>query len=423
MKRKIFNLNLLLIPLLILSQPGFAQDSTYSQDFDSKTFNKSMKSLNMNLNVSMKSLNVAMNNMNRVLNKSLKNLDKDLNIAIPEINVDLRDLNNDLHLNLSHLNDVNINISDDNRQVQEKVKNYSKSYPADGNDKLVISNKFGKVTVNTWNKNEFKVDVQIRGVADDDATAQKLIDNTSISDNKSGDVVTFNTNFNTGGGNSIWNLFNNRNDHHKVEVNYTIYMPAKNALDIDNKYGAIELPDIDGKVTINSAYGSFAAKTLSHADNSIKVRYGSANIDALNSCDLDVSYGSLDLDAVDKITGRFGYSSVKIGRIKTSGNIDAHYAGGVQIDNLDKNFTSFAVNASYSSVKVGVSNASNADFDITVHYGGFDYGDVPVSITEKSPSDDAKGFHPTHNYKGHVGKGSSDRVITIRSSYGGVKFE
>ncbi len=420
MKRKIFNLNLLLISLLILSQPGFAQDTTYNQDFDGKALNKSLKNLNLNLNVSMKGLNVAMNGVNKALNKSLKHLDKDINIVIPELTANLSDLNTDLNLNL---NDVNINISDDNRQVQEKVKTYSKSYPADGNDKLSISNKFGKVTVNTWNKNEFKVDVQIRGVADDESTAQKLIDNTNISDSKSGDVVSFNTNFNTGGGNSIWNLFNNRNDHHKVEVNYTVYMPAKNALDIDNKYGAIELPDIDGKVTINSAYGSFTAKTLSHADNQIRVRYGSANIDVLNSCELDVSYGSLDLDAVDKINGRFSYSSVKIGKIKSSGNIDAHYAGGVQIDDLDKNFSSFAVNASYSSVKVGVNNATNADFDITVHYGGFDYGDVPVSITEKSPSDDAKGFHPTHNYKGHVGKGNSERMINIRSSYGGVKFE
>lgn len=423
MKRRIFNLNLLLIPLLILSQQGHAQDTTYKDDFDGKALNKSLKNINLNLNVNMKGLNVAMTSMNKALNKSLKTLDRELNIVIPEVNVDLRDLNNELRLNLNNLNDLNVNIRDDNREVQEKVKTYSKSYPADGNDKLSISNKFGKVTVNTWNKNEFKVDVQIKGVATDDETAQKLIDNTNISDSKNGDVVSFNTVFNTNGRNSIWDLFNNRNDRHKVEVNYTVYMPAKNALDIDNKYGAIELPDIDGKVTINSAYGSFAAKTLSHADNSIKVRYGSANIDVLNTCDLDVGYGSLDLDAVDKINGRFSYSSVKIGKIKTGGSIDAHYAGGVQIDDLDKNFNSFAVNASYSSVKVGVNNATNADFDITVHYGGFDYGDVPVNITDKSPSDDAKGFHPTHNYKGHVGKGSSDRVITIRSSYGGVKFE
>lgn len=423
MKLKIYNPGLLLMALLAFAQPGFAQDTTDKNDFDGKALNKSMKLLNLNLNLNMKSVNLAMNDLNKDLNKSLRELNKDLNITIPEITSNLNDLNTDMHINLN-LNNATLEKKIENGEVQEKVKTYSKSYPADANDKLSISNKYGKVIVNTWNKNEFKVDIQIRGVATDEETAQKLIDNTSISDSKNGDVVSFRTNFNTGNGNSIWNnLFNNRNDHHKIEVNYTIYMPAKNALDIDNRYGAIELPDIDGKVTINSAYGSFAAKTLSHADNVIKVRYGSANIDALNSCDLDVSYGSLDLDAVDKINGRFGYSSVKIGRIKTSGNIDAHYAGGVQIDNLDKNFASFTVNASYSSVKVGVSNASNADFDITVHYGGFDYGDVPVSITEKSPSDDLKGFHPTHSYKGHIGKGNADRVISIHSSYGGVKFE
>ena len=107
------------------------------------------------------------------------------------------------------------------------------------------------------------------------------------------------------------------------------------------------------------------------------------------------------MGSADKLNGApLGNSSARIGKIKTSANINAHYAGGVQIDNLDKNFSSFSYSSNYSNLKVGISDASNANFDVTVRYGSFDYGGVPVEITEKTPSDDSKGWKPTKNFKG-----------------------
>jgi hypothetical protein len=417
MKLKIFKSALFLIALLAIGRPVFAQDTPENYGSDSKKPSKSRKTLNLKLDLNMKDFDVAMNNLSVDLHKSL-------NVLVPQITANIKDLVKDIDFNVSVDGDMDSNDENGSGGVDEKVKTYSKTYAVDANDKLEVTNKFGKVTVNTWNKNEIKVDVQIKSIAGDDRTAQKMIDAISISDSKDGNVVSFRTNFGgSGDGNSIWNLFNNRNDHHKAEVNYTIYMPSKIGLEIDNRYGATEIPDFDGKVEINSAYGSFVGKALTHAGNEIKVKYGSASIESLNSCDLDVGYGSLNLGSVDKLNADVSYSSVKIGKIKGSAEINARYAGGVQIDELDKNFTSFSANASYSSVKIGVSNATNADFDVTVKYGGFDYNDLPVTITQKSPSDSERGFHPTQNYKGRIGKGSSDRTISIRSTYGGVKFE
>ena len=414
MKLRIFKPALLLIAFFAVSRLGFAQNNADLPDQSSD--NKSLKVLNLNLNINMKPLETAMDNLSANLKE---------NFSVNTLTADLSSLKGlGKSLNLSIIDNGDEKVIESNN-IQDKIKNYSKSYPADGNDKLVIDNKYGRVTVNTWAKNEFKVDVQIKGYAKDDETAQKMVDAITVSDSKDGDVVSFRTNFNGNNtSNSIWKLFTNMNNNHKVEVNYIIYMPAKNALDIDNRYGATVLPDIDGKVSINSSYGSFEAKTLSHANNEIRVHYGSAHIESLNSCDLDVGYGSLDLGSVDKLTSNISYSTIKIGKIKGSAEMNARYAGGIEIDELDKNFSSFSLNASYSSIKMGINNnATNADFDITVHYGGFDYGSVPVEVTKKSPADSEKGFHPTQNYKGHIGKGSPDKMISIRSSYGGVTFE
>jgi hypothetical protein len=403
-----------MVALLLIAGSGFAQDTTWH----SKSLDNNLHIAGINLNIDMHDIHMAMNDMKIGLNEGLHELNNSLHILGPDIHGVVKDIN----VSLNGRDDSRMNVLAQQGDISEKVKNYSKTYPMDANDRLNISNQFGKVMVSTWNKSEVQVDVQIKSYSDDDRTAQKMIDNIDISDNKSGDQVSFSTNFGHGSNGSIWDLFNVQNNHHKVEVNYTIHMPAKNALSIRNKYGSTEIPDMDGRVSIDCAYGSFASGSLMGADNQINVRYGSAKLENLASADVNVSYGSLDMGNVGSLNAGLHYSSARIGKIRNSASINGHYAGGIKIEGLDKDFKSFSYSSSYSSLTIGIDNGTNATFDVTVRYGGFDYGGVPLEITEKTPSDDSKGWKPTKNYKGHIGKGG-DRTINISTSYGGVKFE
>ncbi|WP_114941131.1 OmpH family outer membrane protein [Mucilaginibacter endophyticus] len=314
-----------------------------------------------------------------------------------------------------------------NGDIVEKTKTYSKSYSIDGNDVINIDNKYGKVTVFTWAKSEVKVDVQIVVGANDEDKVQKMLDAVSIKDSKDGSGVSFRTSINQGDSDNdggIWgSLFGKKNAFRKMEINYTVYMPARNPLTINNKYGNTELPDLSGKLNINNSYGSFRAKALTNPGNQIRVRYGSATIETLTGSDLDVAYGSLNLGDCDKLNADVSYGSAKIGRITTSGNINVKFSGALNIGEVDKNVKNLSVNSSYSSVKLGVSDGQNADFDITVHYGSFNYNGHDVNITSKTPADGERGFNPTKTYKGHLGKGGSDKTITISTSYGSVSFD
>ncbi|MCJ8208278.1 hypothetical protein MUY27_01070 [Mucilaginibacter sp. RS28] len=308
-------------------------------------------------------------------------------------------------------------------EVKEKTKTYTKSYNVDRDDQIQIDNRFGKVTVNTWNKNEVKVEVQVKADANEEEDAQKLLDNVTISDSKDGSLVSFKTNI--GGESGSWGTWFNLGKvrTRKIEVNYTVYMPIKNSLSITNRYGNTELPELLGKVVVDNAYGSFTAKTLNNPACEIKVRYGSARIDNLVGSDLNVAYGNLVVGESDKLNADISYGSAKIGKIKTTGNINARFSGTIQVSDVDKNLKNLAVNCSYSSVKLGLGNDQNADFDVTVKYGSFKYDDLPVSITSKSPEEGDRGFSATHVYKGKVGKGNSDKVIVIKSTFGSVKFD
>ncbi|WP_158825915.1 hypothetical protein [Mucilaginibacter lacusdianchii] len=467
MKPKIFNLKpLALIGLLMVAHAGFAQQASGSTD-TSKDYHKQMDDLRSQ----MRDLQKQMSKLqSEEFKKQAKTLQESTKLQSEEFRKQAKALQesakklresaqyysydlSDLNKNLGNLNGLgispNIHISpiapltpatgfnfnysdaDIRKQIQtgelkEKVKTYSKSYSVDRDDKLQISNRYGKVTVNTWNKNEVKVDVEIKAIANEEDQAQKLLDQVSITDSKENSLVSFKTNIESSSNRTfvIGTLFNgSKTTVRRMEVNYTVYMPTRNQLQVSNRYGATILPDLSGKVIIDNAYGSFVAKNLSNPGNEIVVKYGSADIENLNSGELNIAYGSLKLGEADKLNANVSYSSATIGRLKTSGTLNIRYCGGLNIADLDKNLRNLSVTSSYSNVKVGLAENDNADFDITTHYGSFNYGDKVINIVNKTPGDEERGWTSTKTYKGKVGKGNADKLIVIRSNYGSVKFD
>lgn len=329
---------------------------------------------------------------------------------------------NNIRLNFDNV-DGNLAKQVASGEIKEKAKTFTKSYNVDANDALKIDNSYGKVTINTWAKNEVKVDVDIKAYALDDTEAQKLLDQTNINSGKDGNTVSFTTAIDREK-NSWWGTSSENGKitkMRKVIINYVVYMPAKSPLTINNKYGGITLPDLSGKLNIKNSFGGLVAKVLSNSDNVIDVRYGSANIESLSNSDLKVAYGSVQLDQADNLNANFSYSPVKIGKLSSSGTFVVHFGGGLEIGDVGKNLKALSINSSYAPIKLGSLNDANADFDVTVHYGDFLY-DSATNVTSKTP-DNQRGFTSTKNYKGHVGKGNSDKVITIKSTYSNVKFD
>jgi hypothetical protein len=449
MRPKIFNAKLLIVCALLVGWQGsFAQAKTE----DEKAYTLKMQKLQSQMHELQKE-------MSQLQKQKIKEQSAELRKLATELSGQARTFTNELNVSgfskglgitgdqdavilrqdvqklqeLKVPNGATFNYNNDKalqEKVQsgelfEKIKNYSKSYPADGNDKLQISNSYGKVTVNTWTKNEVKVDIQIKTYANKEDEAQKMLDNISIIDSKDNSLISFKTNIErTNDGNSNWGSWfsSGRSNVRKSEINYVVYMPSKNQLQITNRYGATVLPDLYGKVQIENTYGSLTAKTLSNPANEIKVRYGSANIENLNSRDVSVAYGSLTLGEADNLNAEISYSSANFGKLKSSATISARYCGSMQIGDLDKNLKSLSVNSSYSSLKVGLPENLNADFDVTVHYGSFNYGNRAVTLANQQ-EDDGRRYNSTKTFKGSMGKGNSDKTIMIKANYGSVKFD
>ena len=393
-------------PLISVSTSFSDTDLQSGMNELAKTVKTSIRSLAKNINTDLKGLNI---NMGVSVNDS--SVAGNINIA-PDIN---------LNLNLQGLDDDS-EPAGDNTFSSAKYKNYSKSYALDAKDRIRLSNQYGRITVNTWDRHEVKVDVQIKAEADDDGEAQKLLNGVEIIDSKNGGQVSFRTEIEHQNGNS-WSIFNwGHNKTHKLTINYTVFMPVKTDLNVEDSYGAIILPDLDGKVKITSSYGSVTAKNLNNAANEIEGSYGNMHAAAVNGAHVDYSYGNLDMEQCNTLHADLSYGSFKIGKLTDAGDLSISYVGGFKIGELSNSFTRLNINSDYSSIVIGLPNNNSFNFDVTTTYGGFNFNNSKVTLTTK-PSADGRHYSTTKTYKGYLGKSGSEARVNIQTNYGSVNFE
>jgi hypothetical protein len=305
----------------------------------------------------------------------------------------------------------------------EKVKKLTKTYPIDANDQLLVTTSYGKITVNTWDKNEIKVDVEIKAYAASDDDAQKLLDGVSIDNSKQGNLVKFITNFGTTNRSNSWlstSFWRGGDNKQKIDVYYTVYMPSKNTLNLKTNYTNIILPDFNGAVGINMNYGDLNAGKLDGLINKISSNYAKMEIEYINNAEVFCSYGDLDINKAKNLKVSCNYTHVNISSLSEDNSVKMNY-GDFQLNSLDKNFKTLNLTSNYLQSKFNFAGSPNFNFDISTSNSSFKYDDSKVTITSKTPSDEQKGWSSTKNYKGYYGKSPSGN-ITIKSNYGGVKF-
>ncbi|MEH6304477.1 hypothetical protein RYH73_02420 [Olivibacter sp. CPCC 100613] len=300
----------------------------------------------------------------------------------------------------------------------EQSKTIQKVYIISKNTPLSIDNRYGKVEVKTWTKNEIKVDITIKAVEASGSRAEEIINSVSISETKSPGNISLSTQINKGKS-SWWNNIISGNNR-GVQINYLISLPRNNSLAINNKYGAVVLPDLGGDVNLDVSYGSLNAGKLSGNNIRVNSSYGSAKILAVKDAMMDFKYGSMDLGVANNIQLNIGYcGGSQIGTLTSSGNIDIKYSGGFKIG-LDKNISKLNLDAAYSSSTIRIDPAANFSYQIDVSYGGFDKGDAVVTREEPDPSERGPKLHKTYN--GYFGKASANQV-RIDSKYGSITFK
>lgn len=390
------------------------------------------------------------------------------------------DLNNAYALNKQDKNYPSAEQEDD----AVRVRNISKTFPADRSDKINLSNQFGSMVIKVWDRKEVKIDISIRVSSSNEKRAQEFLEQVNIEAEKRGDLISCKTEIDRD------NNWLNRNKKGDIKVNYVAYVPASNALNLNQQFGNINMADFSGPLSVKVQYGNLVAGKLLDDNNYISVQYGKADIQELNKATIKQQYGSgLTIGSVAELNLSAQYATVDITTIRGNAVIKQQYGSGLKIgsvNNLDLNVQyaeveignirgeatikqqynsiriasvgKLAIKAQYAGVTVGT---LKGDGDVSVSYNQFNlselgaacknltissaYANVSLSVANSfngefniqkqyggfkySPEykvrliddSDDEGRSSTKTYVGRIGNGGNSN-ISIKASYGNISL-
>ncbi len=291
---------------------------------------------------------------------------------------------------------------------QEVSKEFHKEYDAQRGNTLELNNRYGDIIVTTSDDNKIVVDVLVTLSYPDQERAERLISYIDVefsefSGNYSVRTVIDND-FNFSG----WGRTNK-----KFDIKYTVSAPSWIDLSVINKYGNVEVGQLDGRFVANIQYGDLTASGLSRGNikpvNNISISYGKADIinagwldftgryasdisiDQVQAIAFDTKYSkvfvndvsSVVIDSrydkyifgnVNNIVVNSGYSDFEIASIAKKLDIECKY-GSFNTQSVLAGFEQVDVNASYTGIKLMIDERASYELEAKVSYGKIDFDD------------------------------------------------
>lgn len=332
-------------------------------------------------------------------------------------------------------------------QAQEAERSINRSFPLNEIGKIVINNSYGAVKLNSWDKNEVNIQVNIVVDAGSEKRSSEILADIAIDLTAEPSLVKAITrlpNQNNSWWKS-WGIFTSGKVDYTID--YLVQFPKTAAVEIDNHYGAIYLDEIDGKADISCAYGKIDLGELNHTDNQIQIQYTSKShigfilggtieadysslqidqaqtlsydadytksyINNVSSFDFNADYGNLTIENAQVVRGNADYLTISIGTIRQALELNMDY-GGLDVDLIQDSTEYVSLDADYVGIKLGVDPDWTFAFSIDADYASFKT-DFDLDYTEKITKNTSRIYRGIHKKGNHQ--------LKISTDYGGIKL-
>ena len=143
--------------------------------------------------------------------------------------------------------------SDEEEGRREFTKTIKKEFDISPDGTVEVLTKYGKVEVNTWDRNRVKVEVQMVVRTLNETSAQEVFERINVDFTNSPNYVKAATNIST---NKDWwaGWGDNKTDY---TINYEIHMPASIHLELDTKHCDVLVGELEESATVEMKYGNF----------------------------------------------------------------------------------------------------------------------------------------------------------------------
>ena len=320
-----------------------------------------------------------------------------------------------------------------------KQKSIKKTYIVNSNAGIDVDNKYGSISVSTWDEDKIDIDISIKVTGPNENWVNERLNNIDVDITALKSMVTAVTKL----GNSS---LKSKGSNNSFEINYVIKIPKNGTVKLMNKYGNITVLNLEGASDITCKYGKVTVGKLNNTNNRFTIEYcqnssidyikngivearysglkindsGNLNLDT-NYTDLivsdgqnikyDCNYGTLKFQKLNSFSGSGNYLTISIAEISNSINVDANYSK-INISTITSKANNVNITSGYTDVSLGYDTNYAFDFDINTKYGNIkNDNSLEVSVSEsKSTSKRISGFN----------KKKGQNRMSINSNYGNV---
>lgn len=331
---------------------------------------------------------------------------------------------------------------------EEFSKTIQKEFQINSSSILEINNKYGDIHIQDWDQNSFKITVKITVDSKDKRYAEDLMDLLNVEFSQEENRIIANTKISEDFGNAKgW--FGNSGK--KFSIDYTVNMPKRNSIKLNNKYGNIFINEMNGFIDIDLKYGDMTINKLTRGDekpmNQIILAYGKASVTDCNWLKLQLSYSKIDIDRNKALILVSKYSKGSIGKsssIVGDNSYDSYVIGDLsnlvvvgkysnfqinsvskkidlntkftdfKVNTIPKTFESIGVENQYGKVSLGIEPGASYHLEGVAKFTSIEY-----------PNENARLNRVSENTKmsvnGTIGSNPKAKV-RVNTQYGGVKL-
>ncbi|MDR7371690.1 hypothetical protein [Flavobacterium aquidurense] len=322
-----------------------------------------------------------------------------------------------------------------------KQKSIKKTYIVNSNAGIDIDNKYGNISVSTWDEDKIDIDITIKVTGGNENWVNEKLNGIDVDITALKSMVTAVTNIGS-------STLKSKGSSNSFEINYVIKIPKNGTVKLNNKYGNITTLNLESTTDVTCKYGKVTLGRLNGSNNRLQIeysqncvidyvknltidaRYSGLKINDAGNIILDASYsdlsvgdsqnikyncnyGNLKFQKVNSFAGSGNYLTIAIAEISNSLNVDATYSK-LNVGIISEKASNVSVKTGYSDVSLGYSTNYSFDFDIVTKYGSIKNGnDLEINVSEtKNNSKNISGYHK---------KKGLNRVM-INSNYGNVSL-
>ena len=280
-------------------------------------------------------------------------------------------------------------------------KQIKKRFKVSPETRIEITNKYGKININTWEKDSVVFDIKIKVEDKKLSRLEKMIGDIDFDFTSSQHFLIVRTKVGEKRSSFEKEILNIKEtvlqSDGKIEIDFTVWMPKTNQLSVENKFGDIYIDDYLGDIEIILSNGNLKAHDFTGKTN-LKLSFGDATINQLKTGRLDCNYSDIyikkadklqiiskssdfeiteineintdsrrdkfRIQLIDKLEAKGSFTNYRINEITDNLNLKTEY-GDLDIEKVASGFKSVYIESKSTDINLYFSEKSEFGFDIT----------------------------------------------------------